>query len=185
MRLRAGDLFFAPWWNTSSRSLSYFSICLRCWFSRISRRFSSTRISSSPKSVSPFLPFVKILPRMDILFLQRTEHAVGELPRPEPRLLQLALRRVDDVARLVDQADADPEPAARRRPVQRPPEGILHDRRMDGAVRGIQSDLQRREGAHLPRGQGRAGGSRLARPHRERVVPDLVQPLDEFPPDDL
>src|SRR5258706_9583425 len=70
MRRRAGDLFFAPWWKTSSRSLSYFSIWRRCWFSRISRRFSSTRISSSPKSVSPFLPFVKILPRIDMLFLE-------------------------------------------------------------------------------------------------------------------
>src|SRR6185436_18519535 len=76
MRRRAGDLFFAPWWNTSSRSLSYFSIWRRCWFSRISRRFSSTRISSSPKSVSPFLPLVKILPRIDISFL---EHDFGRL----------------------------------------------------------------------------------------------------------
>src|SRR5689334_12427725 len=76
MRRRAGDLFFAPWWNTSSRSLSYFSIWRRCWFSRISRRFSSTRISSSPKSVSPFWPFVKILPRIDISFL---EHDFGRL----------------------------------------------------------------------------------------------------------
>src|SRR5258706_1465098 len=70
MRRRAGDLFFAPWWKTSSRSLSYFSIWRRCWFSRISRRFSSTRISSSPRSVRPFLPFVKILPRIDMLFLE-------------------------------------------------------------------------------------------------------------------
>src|SRR5436190_1229634 len=76
MRRRAGDLFFAPWWKTSSRSLSYFSICRRCWFSRISRRFSSTRISSSPKSVSPFFPFVKILPRIDMSFL---EHDLGRL----------------------------------------------------------------------------------------------------------
>src|SRR6185503_4880796 len=79
MRRRAGDLFFAPWWKTSSRSLSYFSICRRCWFSRISRRFSSTRISSSPKSVSPFFPFVKILPRIDISFL---EHDFGGLLLP-------------------------------------------------------------------------------------------------------
>src|SRR6185295_3729512 len=76
MRRRAGDLFFAPWWNTSSRSLSYFSIWRRCWFSRISRRFSSTRISSSPKSVSPFLPLVKIWPRIDISFL---EHDFGRI----------------------------------------------------------------------------------------------------------
>src|SRR6185436_7840804 len=76
MRRRAGDLFFAPWWNTSSRSLSYFSIWRRCWFSRISRRFSSTRISSSPKAESPFFPVVKILPRIDISFL---EHDFGSL----------------------------------------------------------------------------------------------------------
>src|SRR6516164_4587006 len=76
MRRRAGDLVFAPWWKTSSRSLSYLSIWRRCWFSRISRRFSSTRISSSPRSVSPRLPFVKILPRMDMSFL---EHDLGRL----------------------------------------------------------------------------------------------------------
>src|SRR5258708_21445760 len=76
MRRRAGDLFFAPWWKTSSRSLSYLSIWRRCWFSRISRRFSSTRISSSPRSVSPFLPLVKILPRIDISFLK---HDLGRL----------------------------------------------------------------------------------------------------------
>src|SRR5436190_15945348 len=70
MRRRAGDLVLAPWWNTSSRSLSNLSIWRRCWFSRISRRFSSTRISSSPRSVSPFLPFVKILPRIDMSFLK-------------------------------------------------------------------------------------------------------------------
>src|SRR6185295_19487509 len=78
MRRRAGDLFFAPWWNTSSRSLSNFSICRRCWFSRISRRFSSTRISSSPRPDSPFLPFVKIWPRIDMLFLF-LEHDLGRL----------------------------------------------------------------------------------------------------------
>src|SRR6185295_14326692 len=76
MRRRAGDLFFAPWWNTSSRSLSYFSICFRCWFSRISRRFSSTRISSSPRPDSPFLPFVNIWPRIDMSFL---EHDLGRV----------------------------------------------------------------------------------------------------------
>src|SRR3954462_150812 len=72
MRRRAGDLVFAPWWKTSSRSLSYLSIWRRCWFSRISRRFSSTRISSRPRSVSPFFPpLVKILPRMVMLFLEQ------------------------------------------------------------------------------------------------------------------
>src|SRR6185295_15084630 len=91
MRRRAGDLFFAPWWKTSSRSLSYFSICRRCWFSRISRRFSSTRISSSPKSVSPFLPFVKILPRIDISFL---EHDFGRLLLAD-RSLGLAVLLLD------------------------------------------------------------------------------------------
>src|SRR5581483_10385390 len=76
MRRRAGDFVLAPWWKTSSRSLSYLSIWRRCWFSRISRRFSSTRISSRPRSVRPFLPFVKILPRMDMSFL---EHDLGRL----------------------------------------------------------------------------------------------------------
>src|SRR5678810_585406 len=94
MRRRAGDLFFAPWWNTSSRSLSYFSIWRRCWFSRISRRFSSTRISSSPKSVSPFFPLVKICPRIDISFL---EHDFGRflLPDRSLGLLFLLLDRAD------------------------------------------------------------------------------------------
>src|SRR5579862_625595 len=79
MRRRAGDLVFAPWWKTSSRSLSYLSICRRCWFSRISRRFSSTRISSRPRSVSPFFPLVKIFPRIDMSFL---EHDLGRLLFP-------------------------------------------------------------------------------------------------------
>src|SRR5258708_18270922 len=76
MRRRAGDLFFAPWWKTSSRMLSVLSIWRRCRVSRISRRFSSTRISSSPRSVSPFLPLVKILPRIDMSFLK---HDLGRL----------------------------------------------------------------------------------------------------------
>src|SRR3954470_17229487 len=76
MRRRAGDLVFAPWWKTSSRSLSYLSICRRCWFSRISRRFSSTRISSRPRLVRPFLPFGKMVPRIDMSFL---EHDLGGL----------------------------------------------------------------------------------------------------------
>src|SRR5436190_20805145 len=81
MRRRAGDLVLAPWWNTSSRSLSNLSIWRRCWFSRISRRFSSTRISSRPRSVSPFLPFVKILPRIDISFLEQDLGVFLVLPR--------------------------------------------------------------------------------------------------------
>src|SRR6187402_1347895 len=71
MRRRAGVFVFAPWWKTSSRSLSYFSIWWRCWFSRISRRFSSTRTSSSPRSESPFLATLKIFPRIDMLFLEQ------------------------------------------------------------------------------------------------------------------
>src|SRR5688572_24601665 len=122
MRRRAGDLFFAPWWNTSSRSLSYFSIWRRCWFSRISRRFSSTRISSSPRPVSPFFPLVKICPRIDISFL---EHDFG-------RLL-LADRSFGLLLLLLDGADllllfGDPRFADRllgRRPLHLPEDLLL------------------------------------------------------------
>src|SRR5262245_14923211 len=182
MRRRAGDLFFAPWWNTSSRSLSYFSIWRRCWFSRISRRFSSTRISSSPKSVSPFFPFVKILPRMDISFLQRTQHPGGELRGPVALgLADLALGRVQETAVLcVDQPDADPEPARRRR--VRPDVGIPRTPvflREDAALRREQRDQERGLGPGVARREGRPRRSVRVGPHDESLKPDLVQPPHE------
>src|SRR5882672_4108633 len=192
MRRRAGDLFFAPWWKTSSRSLSYLSICRRCWFSRISSRFSSTRISSRPRSVRPFLPLVNILLRIDMLSLQRPQEDSREEKRLHARLPELRVGH-DQRADLRD-ADIDgaaPEPAPRGRGGRDlTSKGVLRGPRVDRPVGGEERDGQGRLRAGLPRRQGGSGGRPLPRGLVRRVdqhapVSPFGEAVDELLPQQL